>query len=583
MTSYEIREIRALSRGHANRDDAQRLLERIAAQVLPVMAKRRFVVRKLQEFFPKDRHLLGMNVNRGQVIYLRRKSVQPLRFAGSNANAMRLVRPQSRPTTFLPYEALLETMLHELTHMVHGPHNDAFYKYLEELKSELELMMMRGLVGAEGAKFSAAGIGHGMGAKSSKTRPSATAGRGTEETIIVTIVPDNTVGDDVQRGNVDDTRAMEEAAPAVAPAKMSKVQEMREAKAEYPRQGSRDSFGVHSVVTSSSAVALKLSSSEDSEAEDDNGHPGRVKKRKKKRKKKRRAKQSKEPSPPSPTAAAAAAPGAAEPTKPETSPTPRSSLRLKLNELRTPKKPPPPRQESSTPLEGHFEQIKDAYSMEQPDGKQGDPHERRDSDATSTSSPRISRVSVIQLPLPMSQEQKQQKQHQPSLSPRQSTGSFFLSMVDSFQKPSFRSRRSNSSVIADTRYSSRRSPTPHSSIMSPLARQSTSSTRQKEQLKEEDADDSIAVFTHKQYDLDDLDRETRAALEVTYNVYPPHRNQTVDRVSIVMQRRPPPAASQDAEVASAPSSTAPKTPRRELNIDASDECVMDGILAEVQY
>ncbi|KAJ0412605.1 hypothetical protein ATCC90586_006972 [Pythium insidiosum] len=598
MTSYEIREIRALSRGHANRDDAQRLLERIAAQVLPVMAKRRFVrlleriaaqvlpvmakrrfvVRKLQEFFPKDRHLLGMNVNRGQVIYLRRKSVQPLRFAGSNANAVRLVRPQSRPTTFLPYEALLETMLHELTHMVHGPHNDAFYKYLEELKSELELMMMRGLVGAEGAKFSAAGIGHGMGAKSSKTRPSATAGRGTEETIIVTIVPDNTetiivtivpdntVGDDVQRGNVDDTRAMEEAAPAVAPAKMSKVQEMREAKAEYPRQGSRDSFGVHSVVTSSSAVALKLSSSEDSEAEDDNGHPGR----------------------------------------PETSPTPRSSLRLKLNELRTPKKPPPPRQESSTPLEGHFEQIKDAYSMEQPDGKQGDPHERQDSDATSTSSPRISRVSVIQLPLPMSQEQKQQqqqqqKQHQPSPSPRQSTGSFFLSMVDSFQKPSFRfflsmvdsfqkpsfrSRRSNSSVVADTRYSSRRSPTPHSSIMSPLARQSASSTRQKEQLKEEDADDSIAVFTHKQYDLDDLDRETRAALEVTYNVYPPHRNQTVDRVSIVMQRRPPPAASQDAEdaeVASASSSTAPKTPRRELNIDASDECVMDGILAEVQY
>ncbi|GLD99262.1 hypothetical protein PINS_up007980 [Pythium insidiosum] len=132
MTSFEIREIRALSRGHANRDAAQRLLERIAAQVLPVMTKRRFVVRKLQEFFPKDRHLLGMNVNRGQVIYLR-------------------LRPHSRPTTFLPYEALLETMLHELTHM-----------YLEELKSELETMMVRGLVGAEGAKFANAGSGHSI-------------------------------------------------------------------------------------------------------------------------------------------------------------------------------------------------------------------------------------------------------------------------------------------------------------------------------------------------------------------------------------------------------------------------------------
>ncbi|KAK1946116.1 hypothetical protein P3T76_003164 [Phytophthora citrophthora] len=50
--------------------------------------------------------------------------------------------------------------------MVHGPHNQAFYKYLDELKHEMESLMVRGLVGEEGVKFSGAGEGQRLGGSS---------------------------------------------------------------------------------------------------------------------------------------------------------------------------------------------------------------------------------------------------------------------------------------------------------------------------------------------------------------------------------------------------------------------------------
>ncbi|KAF1788577.1 WLM domain [Phytophthora cactorum] len=143
-TSFGIAEIKALVR-QPQRAQAQQLLERLAAAVLPILTRRRFRVRRLREFFPKDGALLGMNVNRGAKIYVRRSETE--------ANA-RVV---------LSYEALLETLLHELTHMVHGPHNEAFYQYLEELKQEMEALMVRGLVGEEDIRFADAGAGQRLG------------------------------------------------------------------------------------------------------------------------------------------------------------------------------------------------------------------------------------------------------------------------------------------------------------------------------------------------------------------------------------------------------------------------------------
>jgi len=67
---YEIVEIKALKRqkDHAN---AQNLLEKIAEYVYPIMCKRKYQVNQLVEFFPKNRGLLGMNVNQGWKICLR--------------------------------------------------------------------------------------------------------------------------------------------------------------------------------------------------------------------------------------------------------------------------------------------------------------------------------------------------------------------------------------------------------------------------------------------------------------------------------------------------------------------------------
>ena len=43
------------------------------------------------------------------------------------------LRPHGQDSTFLPYESLLGTMLHELVHNVRGPHDAVFYKLLDEI------------------------------------------------------------------------------------------------------------------------------------------------------------------------------------------------------------------------------------------------------------------------------------------------------------------------------------------------------------------------------------------------------------------------------------------------------------------
>lgn len=64
---------------------------------------------------PSNPSLLGLNVNRGEEIRIR------LRFPHNER-------------VFFPYEHLVGTMLHELTHIVHGPHDAKFYSLLGELE-----------------------------------------------------------------------------------------------------------------------------------------------------------------------------------------------------------------------------------------------------------------------------------------------------------------------------------------------------------------------------------------------------------------------------------------------------------------
>ena len=64
---------------------------------------------------PNNPALLGLNVGGGIQVKLR------------------LRRPNS-DWDFFPFDQVLDTMLHELCHNAHGPHNASFYKLWDELR-----------------------------------------------------------------------------------------------------------------------------------------------------------------------------------------------------------------------------------------------------------------------------------------------------------------------------------------------------------------------------------------------------------------------------------------------------------------
>jgi DNA-dependent metalloprotease WSS1 len=93
------------------------------------MAKRKWSVPVVSEFYPAQSNLLGLNVNGGEAIKIR-------------------LRRASSKTAFYPYESILHTLLHELTHIERGPHDATFYKLLDELVVEAERLPA---VGASGS------------------------------------------------------------------------------------------------------------------------------------------------------------------------------------------------------------------------------------------------------------------------------------------------------------------------------------------------------------------------------------------------------------------------------------------------
>jgi len=95
QSEYRVYDIRTLKK--AKDPEAERLLKAIVAQVGPIMRKRQWRVEVLKEFFPTNPNLLGLNVNQGGEVCIR-------------------LRPSNDENSFLPYESLLGTMLHELCH-----------------------------------------------------------------------------------------------------------------------------------------------------------------------------------------------------------------------------------------------------------------------------------------------------------------------------------------------------------------------------------------------------------------------------------------------------------------------------------
>jgi len=57
------------------------------------------------------------------------------------------LRPARDPHSFIDEEQVVLVMLHELTHNVHGPHNEQFYKFLNTLELEWEELKRSGYSG----------------------------------------------------------------------------------------------------------------------------------------------------------------------------------------------------------------------------------------------------------------------------------------------------------------------------------------------------------------------------------------------------------------------------------------------------
>ncbi|KAJ9562754.1 hypothetical protein OSB04_007914 [Centaurea solstitialis] len=123
----KVWEIRTLKR-KVGGDEAKKFLEKIAKQVQPIMRKHKWRVKVLSEI-PKNDRLLGLNVGRGIHVKLR------------------LRRPNT-DWAWLPFDEVLDTMLHELCHNAISPHNASFYELWNELRKECEQLISEGISGA---------------------------------------------------------------------------------------------------------------------------------------------------------------------------------------------------------------------------------------------------------------------------------------------------------------------------------------------------------------------------------------------------------------------------------------------------
>ncbi|KAI9443380.1 WLM domain-containing protein [Lactarius indigo] len=100
-------------KGRPRSDDALSLLQKVASRVKPIMRSHSWRLPVLAEFFPDSPNLIVSilaDINMGQKILLR-------------------LRPAWDPDAFYSEEDVIHTMLHELTHNVHGPHDQDFYKF----------------------------------------------------------------------------------------------------------------------------------------------------------------------------------------------------------------------------------------------------------------------------------------------------------------------------------------------------------------------------------------------------------------------------------------------------------------------
>eukprot|EP00927_Polykrikos_kofoidii_P028066 TRINITY_DN24565_c0_g1_i1.p1 TRINITY_DN24565_c0_g1~~TRINITY_DN24565_c0_g1_i1.p1 ORF type:complete len:480 (+),score=82.24 TRINITY_DN24565_c0_g1_i1:81-1442(+) len=115
--------------------DAQKLLETLGRHSEPILRRRGWRVAKLVEIGPEEYrrspNVLGWCRPTGDSVH---------------SEEIRILLRHYPSNTFREFNTLIGTMLHELTHIVHGFHNASFYRLLDELKKDWTKHVVAGRV-----------------------------------------------------------------------------------------------------------------------------------------------------------------------------------------------------------------------------------------------------------------------------------------------------------------------------------------------------------------------------------------------------------------------------------------------------
>lgn len=118
MSEFTIGNVKELTE-FPNSEEAKKLLTKLVAATAKVLVRRKWSVGILREFYPSNAHLLGLNENGGQTIRVRLRSARD-------------------KNVFLPWEDVLGTMVHELTHNSVSSHSAEFYSLMDKVYDEVE-------------------------------------------------------------------------------------------------------------------------------------------------------------------------------------------------------------------------------------------------------------------------------------------------------------------------------------------------------------------------------------------------------------------------------------------------------------
>ena len=144
---YKVHEVKPLQSKQFKKDAdvAKDLLDRACWQVQPIMKKRKWSVPVVAEMPPKNTGPIGVNYNAGKRITVMLR--KPTKYGGGKDGK-----------TFFDLDHVILVLLHELTHIVRGPHDDVFWKLLDELKEEYDQLKKEGK-GGTGEGFDAKSVG----------------------------------------------------------------------------------------------------------------------------------------------------------------------------------------------------------------------------------------------------------------------------------------------------------------------------------------------------------------------------------------------------------------------------------------